>query len=141
LSGLPWLPGVVAVLNEQAVTFAVQAGCLELHHSSKKSIFARKNYFYPDLPKAIRSVNSRNRSRRMATSISTSMASVSAWASPARTWKKTGKNVHGIAGDSQVDLNRAGTPLCEIVGEPDLCSAAEAPHICAPCATSGVRRP
>ena len=96
----------------------------------QKSVFARKNYFYPDLPKGyqisqyelpICEGGARRRSRSTA-------ARSGGSGSPASTWRRTpGKNVHDVAAaGSGVDLNRAGVPLLEIVSEPDLRSVDEA---------------
>ncbi len=121
------LPGSLPVLNEQAVTFAVQAGLALGCTIHEKSIFARKNYFYPDLPKGYQiSQFEEPIATRGHLDIDVDGVSKRVGITRAHMEEDAGKNMHGIAGDSQVDLNRAGTPLCEIVGEPDLRSAAEA---------------
>ena len=126
-------PGALPVLNRQAVHLAMRAalatGC-KVHH---KSVFARKNYFYPDLPKGYqisqfdeplatdgridittRDTNKRVRIRRI------------------HMEEDAGKSMHQFPFDdvpndvSLVDLNRSGTPLVEIVSEPDISTAAEA---------------
>jgi len=121
------LPGSLPVLNEQAVTFAVQAGLALGCTIHEKSIFARKNYFYPDLPKGYQISQFEE---PIATNgyldIEVDGVARRVGITRAHMEEDAGKNVHGVAGDSQVDLNRAGTPLCEIVGEPDLRSSAEA---------------
>ena len=123
------LPGALPVLNAQAVRLATQAalalGC-QVH---RRSVFARKHYFYPDLPKGYQ---------------------ISQFDQPLATWgvirvsdeaaggreiritrvhmeEDAGKSVHDRFDDSTaIDLNRAGTPLIEIVSEPDIRSAREA---------------
>jgi aspartyl-tRNA(Asn)/glutamyl-tRNA(Gln) amidotransferase subunit B len=121
------LPGSLPVLNEQAVTFAVQAGLALGCTIHEKSIFARKNYFYPDLPKGYQISQFEE---PIATNgyldIEVDGVARRVGITRAHMEEDAGKNVHGVAGDSLVDLNRAGTPLCEIVGEPDLRSSAEA---------------
>jgi aspartyl-tRNA(Asn)/glutamyl-tRNA(Gln) amidotransferase subunit B len=121
------LPGSLPVLNEQAVTFAVQAGLALGCTIHEKSIFARKNYFYPDLPKGYQ-ISQFEEPIATHGHLDIDVDGVSRRVGIARAHMEedAGKNMHGIAGDSQVDLNRAGTPLCEIVGEPDLRSSAEA---------------
>jgi aspartyl-tRNA(Asn)/glutamyl-tRNA(Gln) amidotransferase subunit B len=122
------MPGVLPVINRKAVEFAIRTG-LALHCTiAPQNRFARKNYFYPDLPKGYQisqyelpicehgwldigqnGTAKRVRIRR------------------AHLEEDAGKNLHeGIAGASHVDLNRAGTPLLEIVTEPDLSSPEEA---------------
>jgi aspartyl-tRNA(Asn)/glutamyl-tRNA(Gln) amidotransferase subunit B len=121
------LPGSLPVLNENAVRLAVRAalalGCT-VHETS---IFARKNYFYPDLPKGYQISQYEN---PLATS---GYLDIDTDAGPRRVRihrihmeEDAGKNLHGHGGDSIVDLNRACTPLVEIVSEPDLRSSAEA---------------
>jgi len=121
------LPGSLPVLNQQAVTFAVQTGLALGCTIHEKSIFARKNYFYPDLPKGYQISQFEE---PIATDghleIEVEGVTRRVGITRAHMEEDAGKNVHGVAGDSLVDLNRAGTPLCEIVGEPDLRSSAEA---------------
>lgn len=121
------LPGSLPVLNEQAVTFAVQAGLALGCTIHETSIFARKNYFYPDLPKGYQITQF---DAPIAThghlDIDVEGVPRRVGITRAHMEEDAGKNVHGVQGDSLVDLNRAGTPLCEIVGEPDLRSSAEA---------------
>jgi aspartyl-tRNA(Asn)/glutamyl-tRNA(Gln) amidotransferase subunit B len=121
------LPGSLPVLNQQAVTFAVQTGLALGCTIHEKSIFARKNYFYPDLPKGYQISQFEE---PIATNghldIEVDGVARRVGITRAHMEEDAGKNVHGVAGDSLVDLNRAGTPLCEIVGEPDLRSSAEA---------------
>src|SRR5450432_3069641 len=121
------LPGSLPVLNEQAVTFAVQAGLALGCTIHERSIFARKNYFYPDLPKGYQITQFEE---PIATTghlqIELEGVTKRVGITRAHMEEDAGKNVHGVAGDSLVDLNRAGTPLVEIVGDPDLRSSAEA---------------
>ncbi|HET7545811.1 MAG TPA: Asp-tRNA(Asn)/Glu-tRNA(Gln) amidotransferase subunit GatB [Polyangiaceae bacterium] len=121
------LPGSLPVLNQQAVTFAVQTGLSLGCTIHEKSIFARKNYFYPDLPKGYQISQFEE---PIATDghleIEVDGVTRRVGITRAHMEEDAGKNVHGVAGDSLVDLNRAGTPLCEIVGAPDLRSSAEA---------------
>ncbi|MEI9954396.1 MAG: Asp-tRNA(Asn)/Glu-tRNA(Gln) amidotransferase subunit GatB [Pseudomonadota bacterium] len=121
------LPGSLPVLNRQAVTFAVQAGLALGCTIHEKSIFARKNYFYPDLPKGYQiSQFEEPIATHGHLDIEVDGVARRVGITRAHMEEDAGKNVHGVAGDSLVDLNRAGTPLCEIVGEPDLRSSAEA---------------
>jgi aspartyl-tRNA(Asn)/glutamyl-tRNA(Gln) amidotransferase subunit B len=121
-------PGVLPVLNKKVVEFALRAGLAMHCKVARHSRLARKNYFYPDLPKGYQ---------------------ISQYELPIctngyiditldRTMKRVrltrihmeedaGKNIHDLLdGSSLVDLNRAGVPLLEIVSEPDIRSAAEA---------------
>ena len=120
------LPGALPVLNERAVELAVRAalalGCT-VHPTS---IFARKNYFYPDLPKGYQISQF---DKPLATGGSLSIAAEGA---PARTVGVTrvhmeedaGKSLHDrFHGVTAIDLNRAGVPLIEIVSEPEMRSA------------------
>jgi aspartyl-tRNA(Asn)/glutamyl-tRNA(Gln) amidotransferase subunit B len=129
------LPGALPVLNEAAVRMAVMAA-LALGCSIRKvSRFARKNYFYPDLPKGyqisqfdepfsdngivefdvpVPGGKEGETYRRRARLLRIHME------------EDAGKNLHDRGDDSIVDLNRSGVPLIEIVGEPDLRSSAEA---------------
>ena len=122
------LPGSLPVINKASVEMAVRAGLALNCTIGAENRFARKNYFYPDLPKgyqisqyeapicehgwmeiAVGGTTKRVRIRR------------------AHLEEDAGKNLHGASsGRSLVDLNRAGTPLLEIVTEPDMRSADEA---------------
>jgi len=122
-------PGVLPVLNEQAVRMAVKLGLAINARIATHSVFARKNYFYPDLPKgyqisqyelpivaagAIDIVLDDGQSKRIGVT-------------RAHLEEDAGKSLHeGLPGLSGIDLNRAGTPLVEIVSEPELRSAKEA---------------
>jgi aspartyl-tRNA(Asn)/glutamyl-tRNA(Gln) amidotransferase subunit B len=121
------MPGTLPVLNRGAVVMAVRAalalGCT-IH---SRSIFARKNYFYPDLPKGYQiSQYEEPFSTDGHLDIETGGGIKRAKILRVHMEEDAGKNVHGVGGDSLVDLNRAGVPLIEIVGAPDLDSAAEA---------------
>ncbi|HZA51719.1 MAG TPA: Asp-tRNA(Asn)/Glu-tRNA(Gln) amidotransferase subunit GatB [Myxococcaceae bacterium] len=122
------LPGVLPVLNKRVVEFAVRTGLALDCAIRKTSVWSRKNYFYPDLPKGYQisqydlpicehgklTVDSPDgervvRIRRI------------------HMEEDAGKNIHDASGgDSLVDLNRAGVPLLEIVSEPDIRSSEEA---------------
>ena len=120
------LPGALPVLNEEAVKKAVSFGKAVNATIHKKSVFNRKNYFYPDLPKAYQIsqfdipiveggelfVNVNGENKRIGIT-------------RAHLEEDAGKNIHE-ANYSKVDLNRAGTPLLEIVSEPELRSSDEA---------------
>jgi aspartyl-tRNA(Asn)/glutamyl-tRNA(Gln) amidotransferase subunit B len=120
------LPGALPVTNDAAVRLAVRTalalGC-EVH---EKSIFARKQYFYPDLPKGYQISQYEepfSTNGRLDFEVRGAVRGVRIRRC---TWEDAGKNVHGLGGDSLVDLNRAGVPLVEIVSEPDLRSSEEA---------------
>ena len=121
-------PGVLPVLNKKVVEFAIKAGLATHCQITRSSILARKNYFYPDLPKGyqisqyelpvcsdgyvdfeLNGITKRVRLTRI------------------HMEEDAGKNIHDAHGDSSlVDLNRAGVPLLEIVSEPDLRTPEEA---------------
>jgi aspartyl-tRNA(Asn)/glutamyl-tRNA(Gln) amidotransferase subunit B len=118
------LPGVLPVLNRAAVEHAIRFGLAVNATINRRSVFARKNYFYPDLPKGYQisqyeipivqggSINLENKSVRL---------------TRAHLEEDAGKSLHeAFRGMSGIDLNRAGTPLLEIVSEPDLRGAQEA---------------
>ncbi|HVO47618.1 MAG TPA: Asp-tRNA(Asn)/Glu-tRNA(Gln) amidotransferase subunit GatB [Steroidobacteraceae bacterium] len=122
-------PGVLPVLNGAAVRMAVKFGLAIGARIADTSVFARKNYFYPDLPKgyqisqyelpivakgAIDIVLDDGTTKRIGVT-------------RAHLEEDAGKSLHeGLPGVSGIDLNRAGTPLVEIVSEPDMRSAKEA---------------
>jgi aspartyl-tRNA(Asn)/glutamyl-tRNA(Gln) amidotransferase subunit B len=122
-------PGVLPVLNGEAVRMAVKFGLSIGARIAHHSVFARKNYFYPDLPKgyqisqyelpvvangSIDIVLDDGRKKRVGVT-------------RAHLEEDAGKSLHeGLPGVSGIDLNRAGTPLVEIVSEPDMRSAKEA---------------
>ena len=121
------LPGSLPVLNEAAVRLAVRTalalGCT-VHETS---VFARKNYFYPDLPKGYQiSQYEQPLATAGALDIDTEAGVRRIRILRIHMEEDAGKTLHGLGGDSVVDLNRAGTPLVEIVSEPDLRSSAEA---------------
>lgn len=121
------LPGALPVLNEQALRFAVRAALALNLRINQRSIFARKNYFYPDLPKGYQTSQfDEPYSEHGYLDIEVKGVKKRAGITRIHMEEDAGKNVHGVGGDSAVDLNRAGTPLIEIVGEPDLRSSAEA---------------
>jgi aspartyl-tRNA(Asn)/glutamyl-tRNA(Gln) amidotransferase subunit B len=121
------LPGSLPVLNADAVAMAVRAAVALGCTIEEKSIFARKNYFYPDLPKGYQiSQYEEPFSRHGSLELELDGESRRVGITRVHMEEDAGKNVHGVGGDSLVDLNRAGVPLVEIVGEPDLRSSAEA---------------
>jgi aspartyl-tRNA(Asn)/glutamyl-tRNA(Gln) amidotransferase subunit B len=122
-------PGVLPVLNAQAVRMAVKLGLALNARIAAHSVFARKNYFYPDLPKgyqisqyelpivahgSLEIVLEDGQRKRIGIT-------------RAHLEEDAGKSLHeGLAGSTGIDLNRAGTPLVEIVSEPELRTAKEA---------------
>ena len=120
------LPGALPVLNKEAVRKAISFGAAVNATINKHSVFNRKNYFYPDLPKAYQIsqfeipivekgelfIDVNGEKKRIGIT-------------RAHLEEDAGKNIHE-SGQSLVDLNRAGTPLLEIVSEPDLRSSDEA---------------
>jgi aspartyl-tRNA(Asn)/glutamyl-tRNA(Gln) amidotransferase subunit B len=117
------LPVINGEAVEMAVKTALALGCT-IHESS---IFARKNYFYPDLPKGYQiSQFEEPFSTKGHLDIDVDGQTKRVGITRAHMEEDAGKILHGVGGDSIVDLNRAGVPLCEIVGEPDLRSSAEA---------------
>jgi len=120
------LPGALPVLNEQAVDFALRAALAAGAEIRPSSIFARKNYFYPDLPKGYQiSQYEEPYCTGGSVEIEANGATRRVRLTRIHMEEDAGKSVHA-GGDSLVDLNRAGTPLLEIVTEPDLRSAEEA---------------
>ena len=121
------LPGALPVGNRQAIELGVRAALALGCTIQRESIFARKNYFYPDLPKGYQiSQFERPFSTDGRLEIDVDGVRRVAHIQRVHLEEDAGKNVHGVGGDSLVDLNRAGTPLIEIVGAPDLRSSAEA---------------
>ncbi len=122
------LPGVLPVLNKEAVTKAICFGLATNATINKKSIFARKNYFYPDLPKGyqisqfeIPVVEGGSLTFKAGENTKTVRLT------RAHLEEDAGKSLHeDFIGMSGIDLNRAGTPLLEIVTEPDMASSLEA---------------
>jgi len=121
-------PGVLPVLNQSVIEKAIKFGLATDAKISRKTIFSRKNYFYPDLPKGYQisqlelpivqegyveiNINKEIKKIRI---------------TRAHLEEDAGKSIHDSSlSKSKIDLNRAGTPLLEIVSEPDMRSAAEA---------------
>jgi aspartyl-tRNA(Asn)/glutamyl-tRNA(Gln) amidotransferase subunit B len=129
------LPGVLPVLNKGAVERAIRFGLAVGAHIAPRSVFARKNYFYPDLPKGYQ-ISQFDLPVVGQGALTILVEPLSGNAKPyekvvritrAHLEEDAGKSVHGESqGVTGVDLNRAGTPLLEIVSEPDMRSAAEA---------------
>jgi aspartyl-tRNA(Asn)/glutamyl-tRNA(Gln) amidotransferase subunit B len=148
------LPGVLPVLNKGAVERAIRFGLATGAHIAPRSVFARKNYFYPDLPKGYQ-ISQFDLPVVGQGSLTIQVEPLSGNAKPyekvvritrAHLEEDAGKSVHGVGGSGEysvaggygvagsygrgdmtgIDLNRAGTPLLEIVSEPDMRSAAEA---------------
>ena len=123
------MPGVLPVLNKEAVHFAVKFGLAVDAHIAPRSVFARKNYFYPDLPKGYQIsqyelpiVGIGHLDIELEDG-STKRIGITR----AHLEEDAGKSLHeDFHGKSGIDLNRAGTPLLEIVSEPDMRSAKEA---------------
>jgi aspartyl-tRNA(Asn)/glutamyl-tRNA(Gln) amidotransferase subunit B len=122
-------PGVLPVLNGAAVRMAVKFGLATGASIARRSIFARKNYFYPDLPKGYqisqyeRPVVENGTLDILLEDGSRKTIGITR----AHLEEDAGKSLHeGLRGLSGIDLNRAGTPLLEIVSEPDMRSAREA---------------
>jgi aspartyl-tRNA(Asn)/glutamyl-tRNA(Gln) amidotransferase subunit B len=120
------LPGALPVMNREAVKKAVLFGRAINGKINRRSIFARKNYFYPDLPKGYQiSQYEIPIVENGELFIETPTGEKRIGITRAHLEEDAGKNIHG-EGYSKVDLNRAGTPLLEIVSEPDLRSPDEA---------------
>jgi len=123
------LPGVLPVLNREAVRMAVMLGLAIGADVARRSVFARKNYFYPDLPKGyqISQYELPVVQKGQLTIDLEDGASKVIGITRAHLEEDAGKSLHeDFHGLSGIDLNRAGTPLLEIVSEPDLRSAKEA---------------
>ena len=122
------LPGVLPVLNRKVVTYAVTTGLALNCHISKYSRFARKNYFYPDLPKGYQiSQYELPIAYNGFTDIQVNGKTRRIGITRVHMEEDAGKNIHSETGPySNVDLNRAGVPLLEIVTEPDIHSPEEA---------------
>jgi len=123
------LPGVLPVLNAMVVEMAVRLGLALDAEITPSSVFARKNYFYPDLPKGYQisqyelPIVARGRLPIRMTDGRGKVVRVTR----AHLEEDAGKSVHdAYPGATGIDLNRAGTPLLEVVSEPDLRSAEEA---------------
>ncbi len=128
------LPGVLPVLNKEAVNCAIKFGLAVNAQITPRSVFARKNYFYPDLPKGYQisqyelPVVGKGAVTIQVPAVGKNPAYEKVVnITRAHLEEDAGKSVHGaLDGMSGIDLNRAGTPLLEIVTEPDMRSAAEA---------------
>ncbi|MCH9799288.1 MAG: Asp-tRNA(Asn)/Glu-tRNA(Gln) amidotransferase subunit GatB [Betaproteobacteria bacterium] len=128
------LPGVLPVLNKEAVQCAIKFGLAIDAEIAPRSVFARKNYFYPDLPKGYQisqfelPVVGKGKVTIQVPAVGKNEAYEKVInITRAHLEEDAGKSVHGaLEGMSGIDLNRAGTPLLEIVTEPDMRSAAEA---------------
>jgi aspartyl-tRNA(Asn)/glutamyl-tRNA(Gln) amidotransferase subunit B len=122
-------PGVLPVLNGTAVRMAVKFGLAIGATVSRHSVFARKNYFYPDLPKGyqISQYELPIVAKGTLEIVLDDGAKKVVGITRAHLEEDAGKSLHeGLPGASGIDLNRAGTPLIEIVSEPDMRSAKEA---------------
>ncbi len=122
------LPGVLPVLNKGAVERAIRFGLAVNGRINRRSIFARKNYFYPDLPKGYQISQYELPIVEGGTvDIVVGDEQKTVQLTRAHLEEDAGKSLHeDFHGMSGIDLNRAGTPLLEIVSEPDMRSAAEA---------------
>ena len=122
------LPGVLPVLNENAVRMAIMFGIAVNAKIENNSIFARKNYFYPDLPKGYQiSQYEIPIVSGGSVEIETGEIKKTIRITRAHLEEDAGKSIHDLfPNESAIDLNRAGTPLIEIVSEPDMVSAREA---------------
>ena len=123
------LPGVLPVLNAEALRMAVMFGLATNAEIASRSVFARKNYFYPDLPKGYQiSQYELPVVKRGAVEVALDDGSRKrVGITRAHLEEDAGKSVHdAFPGETGVDLNRAGVPLLEIVSEPDMRSAGEA---------------
>jgi len=122
------LPGVLPVLNQAAVSMACKFGLAVGATVSPRSVFARKNYFYPDLPKGYQiSQYELPVVQKGQIQIELDDQEKTIGITRAHLEEDAGKSLHeDFHGLSGIDLNRAGTPLLEIVSEPDMRSAKEA---------------
>jgi aspartyl-tRNA(Asn)/glutamyl-tRNA(Gln) amidotransferase subunit B len=141
------MPGVLPVLNEKVIALAIRLGLATHSQVNTRSVFSRKNYFYPDLPKGyqisqyeepvvsdgwieieveVAAENGEARKKKEKAATTTKRIGVTR----AHLEEDAGKSIHDAAltgtEGTHIDLNRAGVPLLEIVSEPDLRSAAEA---------------
>ena len=122
-------PGVLPVLNAEAVRMAVKFGLAIGAVIARRSVFARKNYFYPDLPKGyqISQYEQPVVGKGSLNVVLDDGAVKTIGVTRAHLEEDAGKSLHeGLAHATGIDLNRAGTPLLEIVSEPDMRSAKEA---------------
>lgn len=127
------LPGTLPTVNRQAVSYAIRFGLAVEAKIAAVSVFARKNYFYPDLPKGYQ-ISQFEQPVLSGGQISISFLDQNAekqtkiiQLTRAHLEEDAGKSLHeNFSGMSGIDLNRAGTPLLEIVTEPEMANAAEA---------------
>ncbi|MDM0053322.1 Asp-tRNA(Asn)/Glu-tRNA(Gln) amidotransferase subunit GatB [Variovorax sp. J22R115] len=122
------LPGTLPVMNKGAVERAIRLGLALGSHIAPRSVFARKNYFYPDLPKGYQ-ISQFEIPVVQGGSVSFFLGDEKKTVRLVRAHleEDAGKSLHeDFIGQSGIDLNRAGTPLLEIVTEPDMRSTAEA---------------
>ena len=123
------MPGVLPVLNREAVRMAAMLGLAIGARIARRSVFARKNYFYPDLPKGYQISQYELpvvEKGELIIDLEDGSSKVIG-VTRAHLEEDAGKSLHeDFHGQSGIDLNRAGTPLLEIVSEPDLRSAKEA---------------
>jgi len=122
------LPGVLPVMNQEAARMAVKLGLAIGATINKRSVFARKNYFYPDLPKGYQisqyelPIVAKGKLKVDVDGVEKTIG-----VTRAHLEEDAGKSLHeDFHGMSGIDLNRAGTPLLEIVSEPDMRSSKEA---------------
>jgi len=125
------LPGALPVLNRKAVEFATLAGMALSCEIRETSIFARKNYFYPDLPKGYQiSQYDKPLAEHGSIEIATANGPKKIGITRVHLEEDAGKSLHdgfpGASDSTGVDLNRSGVPLIEIVSEPDIASPDEA---------------
>src|SRR4051794_26512792 len=122
------LPGVLPVLNRGAVERAIRFGLAIGANINRRSVFARKNYFYPDLPKGYQiSQYEIPVVQGGSVTISTAQGDKTVRLTRAHLEEDAGKSLHeDYHGMSGIDLNRAGMPLLEIVTEPEMRSSEEA---------------
>ena len=122
------MPGVLPVLNAESVRMAIKFGLAINAHIAPRSVFARKNYFYPDLPKGYQ-ISQYDLpvvgNGKLDILVEGDVMTIGI--TRAHLEEDAGKSLHeDFHGYSGIDLNRAGTPLLEIVSEPDMRSAKEA---------------
>ncbi|MEM6708306.1 MAG: Asp-tRNA(Asn)/Glu-tRNA(Gln) amidotransferase subunit GatB [Pseudomonadota bacterium] len=123
------LPGVLPVINREAVRKAVQFGLAVGAEVNQRSVFDRKNYFYPDLPKGYQISQFKHPivGRGALTVTLPGGEQRTIGITRAHLEEDAGKSIHdAVPGRTAIDLNRAGTPLLEVVSEPELRSASEA---------------
>lgn len=122
------MPGVLPVLNKQVVEFAIRMGLATHCSITRRSVFARKNYFYPDLPKGYQiSQFEEPICRNGFIDIELDGGTTKRIGiTRIHMEEDAGKSIHDAGNETLVDVNRCGTPLLEIVSEPDMRSAHEA---------------